>query len=99
MKKILILGALLAATLCGAHAQATNTTQSAPPTTDGTTKNSGTGNGTNGSATATGASTSSGTGAVGANNGTSYGMQSTVPTGTTATGSGRKKGPKTKKDS
>ena len=99
MKKILIMGALLATTFCGAYAQSTGPTQSAPPTTDGTTKNSGTGNGTNGSATATGASASSGTGAVGANNGTSYGMQATAPAGTTATGSGSGRKKKAKKDS
>ena len=68
-----MMGGLLIATLTAVQAQTKNTA----PVTDGTTKNSGVGNATNGSASPRG--TSDTQGAVGADNGTSYGMQTTQP--------------------
>jgi hypothetical protein len=106
MKKVLLAGTLVLATLCGAQAQTTNsnqptnssqtttTTQTTNPTTDGTTKNSGVGNATNGSSSSTGATDSQG--AVGANNGTSYGMQSTTADSASANRSDRRKERKAK---
>ena len=96
MKKILIMGALVLATVCSVQAQTANTTPSNNPNTDGTTKNSGVGNASNGSSSSSGATNSSG--AVGADNGTSYGMQSTTPGSRSATGSGssRRKAAKAK---
>ncbi|MBD2705259.1 hypothetical protein IC229_31870 [Spirosoma sp. BT702] len=84
MKKMLIMGAILLAALTSAQAQNKNTV----PVTDGTTKNSGVGNGTNGSASPQG--TSDAKGAVGADNGTSYGNQTTQPVSQTMSKESRK---------
>ena len=101
MKKMFMVGALSLATLCGVQAQTSTSNQNSNPVTDGTTKNSGVGSATNGSASPVGTTNSSGV--VGANNGTSYGNQPTVSSGTTPTGSGssqRKSGKaKSKKNS
>lgn len=86
MKKMFMVGALSLATLYGVQAQTSTSNQNSNPVTDGTTKNSGVGNATNGSASPVGTTNSSG--AVGASNGTSYGNQPTVSSGTTTTGSG-----------
>ncbi|GAB3710519.1 hypothetical protein GCM10027592_47320 [Spirosoma flavus] len=84
MKKLLMMGAILLATLASVQAQTKNTA----PVTDGTTKNSGVGNGTNGSASPQG--TSDTKGAVGADNGTSYGNQTTQPVSQTMSKEARK---------